>query len=123
MWSQLRNLSKLIQPIVHANFLQTSRTISILSSIINRQQSNSWKNQIGARPLLQPSVALVNNERGMKQMGNCKRRCKDCYFVVRYERLYVMCKTHPRHKQMAMKKRVHNTWILTDATQSTKRAW
>ena len=73
--------------------------------------------------LLQPPVMAITSQRGMKQVGNCKRRCKDCYYVVRQERLFVMCKTHPRHKQMSMKKRQKNTWILTDATQSIQRAW
>ncbi|CAL8073352.1 unnamed protein product [Calicophoron daubneyi] len=27
-------------------------------------------------------------------------RCRDCYFDRREGRLYVECKTHPRHKQM-----------------------
>lgn len=65
----------------------------------------------------------LNLNRGMKQFGRLRRRCKDCYFVMRHERLYVMCKTHPRHKQMQMKKKDKNTWILTDATQSKQRAW
>uniref|UniRef100_A0A8C5EZA8 Ribosomal protein n=2 Tax=Gouania willdenowi TaxID=441366 RepID=A0A8C5EZA8_GOUWI len=40
----------------------------------------------------QPSV-------GMKTKSALKRRCKDCFFVVRRGRLFVFCKTHPRHKQ------------------------
>uniref|UniRef100_A0A8C4R5Q6 Ribosomal protein n=1 Tax=Eptatretus burgeri TaxID=7764 RepID=A0A8C4R5Q6_EPTBU len=27
------------------------------------------------------------------------RRCKDCKFVRRKGRQYIICKTHPRHKQ------------------------
>lgn len=83
------------------------------SSIFN------WCNQIK----LQPQQLMITAQRGLKQVGNCKRRCKDCYFVTRQERLFVMCKSHPRHKQMAMKKHLKHTWILTDATQSVKRAW
>uniref|UniRef100_A0A4W4GNB3 Ribosomal protein n=2 Tax=Electrophorus electricus TaxID=8005 RepID=A0A4W4GNB3_ELEEL len=40
----------------------------------------------------QPSV-------GMKTKTALKRRCKDCFFVRRRGRLFVYCKTHPRHKQ------------------------
>ncbi|XP_053665587.1 uncharacterized protein LOC128714732 [Anopheles marshallii] len=68
-------------------------------------------------------VPLLNFASGFKVKGRLKRRCKDCYFVMRQERLYVICKTHPRHKQMSMKKHDRNTWILTDATQGKIRAW
>jgi large subunit ribosomal protein L36 len=60
---------------------------------------------------------------GFKVKGRLRRRCKDCYFVMRQERLLVLCKTHPRHKQMAMQKKPKNTWILTHATQSTVRPY
>ncbi|XP_072530558.1 large ribosomal subunit protein bL36m [Salminus brasiliensis] len=40
----------------------------------------------------QPSV-------GMKTRTALKKRCKDCFFVRRRGRLFVFCKTHPRHKQ------------------------
>uniref|UniRef100_A0A1L8E122 Ribosomal protein n=1 Tax=Nyssomyia neivai TaxID=330878 RepID=A0A1L8E122_9DIPT len=66
---------------------------------------------------------LLNLVCGFKVKGKLKRRCKDCYFVWRQQRLYVICKTHPRHKQMAMKKKEHNTWILTNASQSKVREW
>ncbi|XP_060759918.1 large ribosomal subunit protein bL36m [Neoarius graeffei] len=41
---------------------------------------------------LQPSM-------GMKTKTSLKKRCKDCFFVRRRGRLYVFCKSHPRHKQ------------------------
>ncbi|XP_055514943.1 39S ribosomal protein L36, mitochondrial [Leucoraja erinacea] len=41
----------------------------------------------------------VQNFAGMKTKSALKRRCKDCFFVRRRGRLYVYCKTHPRHKQ------------------------
>ncbi|XP_055610505.1 39S ribosomal protein L36, mitochondrial [Uranotaenia lowii] len=78
----------------------------------------------GARALLRPLTnPMLSLACGFKVKGRLKRRCKDCYFVMRKERLYVICKTHPRHKQMSMKKHDRNTWILTDATQSPVRAW
>ncbi|KAM4539904.1 large ribosomal subunit protein bL36m [Odontesthes bonariensis] len=43
-------------------------------------------------PCIQPSV-------GMKTKSALKRRCKDCFFVRRRGRLFVFCKTNPRHKQ------------------------
>ncbi|XP_062845672.1 large ribosomal subunit protein bL36m [Trichomycterus rosablanca] len=41
---------------------------------------------------LQPSA-------GMKTRTALKKRCKDCFFVRRRGRLFVFCKSHPRHKQ------------------------
>lgn len=43
-------------------------------------------------PCIQPCA-------GMKTKSALKRRCKDCFFVVRRGRLFVYCKTNPRHKQ------------------------
>lgn len=73
--------------------------------------------------LAQPISPVIIPVCGMKVRGNLHLRCKDCYFVTRRERLYVMCKTHPRHKQTQMKKRDYKTWILTHATQSPVRPW
>ncbi|NXY73089.1 RM36 protein, partial [Glareola pratincola] len=36
---------------------------------------------------------------GLKTKTSLRRRCKDCYIVRRRGRLYVCCKTNPRHKQ------------------------
>ncbi|NXN85658.1 RM36 protein, partial [Bombycilla garrulus] len=36
---------------------------------------------------------------GLKTKTVLKRRCKDCYIVRRRGRLYVCCKSNPRHKQ------------------------
>ncbi|XP_023174227.1 39S ribosomal protein L36, mitochondrial [Drosophila hydei] len=73
--------------------------------------------------LLAPFNALVQQVAGFKVKGRLKRRCKDCYVVVRQERGYVICPTHPRHKQMSMKKRDYKSWILTHATQSKDRGY
>lgn len=126
MFKHLSKLARFLQP---ANFTQSSsiiqnnlRSFSLLSSsFINRDVTSA--NSHLPTPLLQPSSLTITSERGFKQMGKLKRRCKDCFFVMRHERLYVLCKTHPRHKQMQMKKKEKNTWILTDATQSPQRAW
>ena len=124
MFRQLSNLARILQPASFAqSFVQKNlRSFSVLSNIINFNVSSTCNGQL-TKQFLQPSSLALNFDRGMKQMGRLKRRCKDCYFVMRQERLYVMCKTHPRHKQMQMKKKDKNTWILTDATQSKLRAW
>ncbi|XP_034658756.1 39S ribosomal protein L36, mitochondrial [Drosophila subobscura] len=73
--------------------------------------------------LLTPASTLLQQVAGFKVKGRLKRRCKDCYIVVRQERGYVICPTHPRHKQMSMKKRDYKSWILTHATQSKERGF
>ncbi|XP_042632708.1 39S ribosomal protein L36, mitochondrial-like [Cyprinus carpio] len=52
-------------------------------------------------PLLGPCQQLlcVQPAAGMKTKTALKRRCKDCFFVRRRGRLFVFCKSHPRHKQ------------------------
>lgn len=73
--------------------------------------------------LLQPCLPVINPICGFKVKGKVRRRCKSCYFVVRDERLYVICPKFPRHKQMAMKAKPLNTYILTHASQSPVRPW
>ncbi|GCC39274.1 hypothetical protein chiPu_0023046 [Chiloscyllium punctatum] len=51
-------------------------------------------------PFLQPcQLQTVQDLAGMKTKSSLKKRCKDCFFVRRRGRLYVYCKSHPRHKQ------------------------
>lgn len=77
----------------------------------------------GMQRLLTPVSTILNQVAGFKVKGRLKRRCKDCYFVIRQQRHYVICPTHPRHKQMSMKKRDYKSWILTHATQSKVRPY
>lgn len=60
---------------------------------------------------------------GFKVKGRLKRRCRDCYFVMREGRLFNLCPTHPRHKQMGIKVHPRVNWIVTHATQSKVRPW
>ncbi|KAM9286189.1 large ribosomal subunit protein bL36m [Cariama cristata] len=46
-----------------------------------------------------PGLLLPPLLAGLKMKTSLKRRCKDCYIVRRRGRLYVCCKTNPRHKQ------------------------
>ncbi|XP_049874401.1 39S ribosomal protein L36, mitochondrial [Pectinophora gossypiella] len=96
------------------SYLPTS-TISSLPSIFSSFQNT--------RQLLAPSTTLINQVCGFKVKGRVRRRCEACYFVVRDGRMYVICPKHPRHKQMAMRPKPHNTWILTHASQSRVRPW
>ncbi|XP_062425669.1 large ribosomal subunit protein bL36m [Rhea pennata] len=56
-----------------------------------------------ARALLAtPPLPAVVPLAGLKTKTSLKRRCKDCFIVRRRGRLYVCCKTNPRHKQRKM---------------------
>ncbi|KAJ0178290.1 hypothetical protein K1T71_006113 [Dendrolimus kikuchii] len=92
-------------------------TINILPKLTSSQQP-ALKER-----LLSPFVPIVNPSCGFKVKGRVRRRCKSCYLVVRDERTYVICPKFPRHKQMSMVPKPHNTWILTHASQSPIRPW
>ncbi|XP_013883871.1 large ribosomal subunit protein bL36m [Austrofundulus limnaeus] len=63
-----------------------------LNFIVSAQRGPSPSGQRQPLPCVQPSA-------GMKTRSSLKRRCKDCFFVRRRGRLFVYCKTNPRHKQ------------------------
>ncbi|CAM9262284.1 unnamed protein product [Bubo scandiacus] len=46
-----------------------------------------------------PGLLLPPVLAGLKTKTSLKKRCKDCFIVRRRGRLYVYCKTNPRHKQ------------------------
>jgi large subunit ribosomal protein L36 len=79
----------------------------------------------GQMGLLRPLQSLqVVPACGLKQKGVLKKRCKDCYFVYRDSRKYVMCKTHPRHKATAFAPREKFTWIVSPGPmQGKERPW
>lgn len=95
---------------------------TVVQSVFNTNNNNNTT-LINNNLLLKTVTPLINPNCGFKVKGKLKRRCKDCYFVVRGERLYNICKTHPRHKQMAMKKDDDKSWIITHATQSKVRSY
>lgn len=79
---------------------------------------------MNAPALLKPATSpQMMQTCGMKIKGRLRRRCRDCYFVMRQGRLYNMCPTHPRHKQAAIKVHPRVNWIITHATQSKVRPW
>ncbi|XP_055701795.1 39S ribosomal protein L36, mitochondrial [Phlebotomus papatasi] len=90
---------------------------------LNATGQNTVLRQSPGQLLATQGSPLVNLVCGFKVKGRLKRRCKDCFFVWRQQRLYNICKTHPRHKQMSMVKKDKNTWILTHASQSKVREW
>lgn len=73
--------------------------------------------------LLQPVNINIFQTCGFKVVVKLRRRCKDCFMIKRFNRLHVLCKTHPRHKQMIVAPQEKNTWILTHATQGKIRPW
>lgn len=74
--------------------LSTAPSLNLVSSARANtlQPPSSLLVQCQLLPCIHPSA-------GMKTKSSLKRRCKDCFFVRRRGRLFVFCKTHPRHKQ------------------------
>ncbi|NXJ80813.1 RM36 protein, partial [Trogon melanurus] len=61
-----------------------------------------WCGEAAPRSLLAfppPPGLLPPLAAGLKTKTSLRRRCKDCFIVRRRGRLYVCCKTNPRHKQ------------------------
>lgn len=131
----VRNICKSILPQIGSVVTKTafSPSAPILSAVASRSfhllmptatslAHNSIMG-IGKQLLAAPALPQLTQRCGFKVKGRLRRRCKDCYFVMRQGRLYNLCNTHPRHKQMSMVKKPKNTWILTHATQSKVRPW
>lgn len=150
MWSHARQLQRLCTPLLQATGLRSSPALAPNNSASLLQRSFHLLAVCGLRKTLSllpqhrfaspidvdrcvgilcntsPSTAtpaLSQPSCGFKLKHVLKRRCKDCYFVVRENRLHVICKTHPRHKQLAITKHEKSTWILTHATQSPIRPY
>lgn len=114
-----RNFHMMVKPIPRT-FVETS---SMAQNLVASATVSPISLVTGLQRLLTPSTSLLNQVAGFKVKGRLRRRCKDCYFVIRQQRHYVICPTHPRHKQMSMKKRDYKSWILTHATQSKVRPY
>lgn len=140
MWTSSRNLHQLWSPVIRtiANKLNVIpvTTYGILPKYFHALTVPAVQRNVlhivspialdtQCQLLRQPIIALpmINQTCGFKLKRILKRRCKDCYFVVRQDRLHVICKTHPRHKQMAITRPEKSTVILTHATQSKIRPW
>ncbi|XP_060915768.1 large ribosomal subunit protein bL36m [Labrus mixtus] len=83
--------------------LATAPRALLQSSIRISSVQPSWSSssaQFGPSLLgVRPQLPWVQPSAGMKTKSALKRRCKDCFFVRRRGRLFVFCKTNPRHKQ------------------------
>ncbi|XP_073838661.1 mitochondrial ribosomal protein L36 [Musca autumnalis] len=112
-----RNFHMMLKPLP----VMSTNTISKAPTAVDAASPISLLS--GMQRLLTPVTTILNQVAGFKVKGRLKRRCKDCYFVIRQQRHYVICPTHPRHKQMSMKKRDYKSWILTHATQSKVRPY
>lgn len=137
MWLTTRHVKQLCAPLIRvaASALQPytlwPRSFHLLTlTTTNTGALNQLKftavNQYPKDPVLLDACRvspLFNQSCGFKFKRVLKRRCKDCYYVVRENRLHVICKTHPRHKQLAITQPEKSTWILTHAMQSKVRPY
>ncbi|RVE66296.1 hypothetical protein OJAV_G00106020 [Oryzias javanicus] len=96
--------SSLARQMTHVTFF---RSFSFAASrCLSRPPTLSPAQLPPCGPPAQPSLLgrcqhllLIQQTAGMKTKSALKRRCKDCFFVRRRGRLFVYCKTNPRHKQ------------------------
>ncbi|KAK7793802.1 hypothetical protein R5R35_013018 [Gryllus longicercus] len=100
----------------------TTAHTPLINALVRRELS-SVTSCLMKSTFLKPRIPSLIISCGLKIKGKPRKRCKDCYFVVRQERLYVMCKTHQRHKQASLKAPEKVSWILSHATQSPVRPW
>ncbi|TDH04299.1 hypothetical protein EPR50_G00151590 [Perca flavescens] len=80
---------------VPRTLLHSSTRIGSIQPLLSGSSSQCGPSLLGQcqhLPCIQPSA-------GMKTKSALKRRCKDCFIVRRRGRLFVFCKTNPRHKQ------------------------
>lgn len=68
------------------------------------------------------SLSLILS-RGFKVFGKVRKRCKDCYIVTRDQRVYNLCKTYGKHKQMSIRHTDKFYYVLTGVQQKKKREW
>jgi len=59
----------------------------------------------------------------IKVKAYLKRRCKDCYSLVKGGRSYIFCKTHKRHNCASIVPSIKVTAIMTSATGRNWRPW
>lgn len=100
------------------------RCFHMLAPILTNTRANTFLTQQNTPKMLAaPSLPQLIQTCGMKSKDSVRRRCQDCYLVVRQGILYNMCKTHPRHKQMKKHLKAKFTWMLSHASQSKVRPW
>ncbi|VVC45674.1 Arthropod neurohormone/Alpha-latrotoxin associated low molecular weight protein,Ribosomal protein [Cinara cedri] len=100
------------------NFLSSLFTKAIRPSTIN----NTPKILSVIQSPSITSLSLIPS-RGFKVFGKVRRRCKDCYLVTRDQRVYNLCKTHQKHKQMSIRHTDKAYYILTGVQQKKQREW
>nr|XP_032636448.1 39S ribosomal protein L36, mitochondrial [Chelonoidis abingdonii] len=90
----LRSLRHCAAPRLPFSFLGFGHDLPTAPALAAKQRG-----LLGQPLLANGQLPVGQTVMGMKTKGVIKRRCKDCFIVRRRGRLFVYCKTHPRHKQ------------------------
>lgn len=96
-------LSNLFQKAIRPTLMYNAPKISVIRSPIN-------------------GLSLIPS-RGFKVFGKVRKRCKDCFIVTRDQRVYNLCKTHQKHKQMSIRHTDKHYYVLTGVQQKKVREW
>ena len=67
---------------------------------------------------LQTRSPVWTQVRGFKDKEVLRIRCPDCYFKKIDERWWVLCHSHPRHKQRQKIEDIRRQWIVTHITRT-----
>lgn len=78
--------------------------------------NQSIKRVVASEPLI--SSPFWIQSRGFKDKDVLKIRCPDCYFKKVDDRWWVLCHTHPRHKQRQKVEDIRKKWIVTHITRT-----
>lgn len=99
--------------------------MNFLSNLFQRATIKNYRAPQILSVLHTPPVSglTVVPSRGFKVFGKVRKRCKDCYFVTRDQRLYNLCKTFQKHKQMSIRHTDKAYYILTGVQQKKQREW
>ncbi|RZF39410.1 hypothetical protein LSTR_LSTR000931 [Laodelphax striatellus] len=84
--------------------------------------------QIGEKLVERPLLSTLDQiflipSCGFKYKDVLRKRCRDCFIVVKDRQAMVLCKTHPRHKQKKIMPKEKDTWLVTHHTTGKFRDW
>lgn len=128
----LRSLATSLVRSTEEKILYNSRSFSsrpIMSGMLFPSLTRSilaWNHGTGSTAATYPivssiSVAIFNpttttQVRGFKEKATLQLRCKDCYYKKVDYRWWVLCPTHPRHRQREVIDDIKRKWIMTHMT-------
>ncbi|KAL3860829.1 hypothetical protein ACJMK2_010894 [Sinanodonta woodiana] len=98
-----KNVLPNVGPMTSQRHVQAFSSLNSISAKVQTLSGHfgfSYLKPVIPTSLCQVNPSQIQSVRTYKAKRVLKRRCASCYFVKRYNRLFVECKAHGRHKQM-----------------------